>query len=224
MAKEIGPIQKLAWAIGDSLKDAAVTIEHGGKTFVAHRTDGSCIFLNASNGRCRIHEQFGEEAKPLGCRLYPFQIQPTFNGEATVTARFDCPSVRKNTGAPHEASLPELRRYASALSLPDAFDDAACCNLERDQIQAVCEFVGTMINGFATDEQRALFIAYLCDALAATGVDELDRSALAESFAPLKRMVEEATATPAKKPGAMVRLAFRMLLGQYLRRDEDVLN
>src|SRR3954451_17057555 len=81
-----------------------------------------------------------------------------------------------------------------------------------------------MINGFATDEQRALFIAFLCDALAATGVDELDRTALAESFAPLKRMVEEATATAAKKPGAMARLAFRMLLGQYLRRDEDVLN
>src|SRR3954453_1885108 len=146
MAKEIGPIQKLAWAIVDPLKDAAVTIEHAGKMFVAHRTDGSCIFLNEGNGRCRIHEQFGEDAKPLGCRLFPFQIQPTFDGEATVTARFDCPSVRKNTGAPHEESLPELRRYAGALTLPDSFDDATCCNLERDQIQAVCEFVGTMIN------------------------------------------------------------------------------
>src|SRR5216684_393608 len=32
------------------------------------RDDGSCVFLS-DQGRCRIHERFGPEAKPLPCRL-----------------------------------------------------------------------------------------------------------------------------------------------------------
>src|SRR4051794_18388731 len=86
-------LEQLAWAAGDPLVGAKVLFEHAGKTFVAHRTDGSCVFLNLDNGRCRIHEQFGAEVKPLGCRLFPFQITPTFAGEASITGRYDCPSI-----------------------------------------------------------------------------------------------------------------------------------
>src|SRR5262245_36899053 len=31
-----------------------------------HRADGACVFLSPE-GRCRIHERFGYETKPLPC-------------------------------------------------------------------------------------------------------------------------------------------------------------
>src|SRR5947207_289615 len=39
----------------------------GGAKVLAHKADGSCVFLTPA-GRCRIHELFGAEAKPLICR------------------------------------------------------------------------------------------------------------------------------------------------------------
>src|SRR6202011_5798955 len=42
---------------------------------LSHRADDACVFLN-SEGRCRIHERFGADAKPLACRLYPFVLVP----------------------------------------------------------------------------------------------------------------------------------------------------
>src|SRR5208282_5963354 len=40
---------------------------------LAHDAGHACVFLNPE-GRCRIHEKFGSEAKPFACRLYPFQL------------------------------------------------------------------------------------------------------------------------------------------------------
>src|SRR4051794_18782344 len=94
LSGEAEQISGLAWGADDPLHGANVLMRHGGKTFLAHRANGACVFLNEANGRCRIHEQFGAEKKPLGCRLFPFQITPTFGSEASVTARFDCPTVR----------------------------------------------------------------------------------------------------------------------------------
>src|SRR4051794_37822823 len=91
----------LRWPAGDALEGARPILKHGGKTLLARRGDGACLFLNEKNGLCRIHEEFGEEAKPLGCRVFPYQIAPTFKGEATVIGRFDCPTVRKNEGKLH---------------------------------------------------------------------------------------------------------------------------
>src|SRR5262249_1616332 len=53
--------------------------------------DGSCIFLS-EQGRCRIHERFGSDAKPLPCRLYPFVLVPV-GDEWRVGLRFACPSA-----------------------------------------------------------------------------------------------------------------------------------
>ena len=47
----------------------------GKKWFLSHRPDGSCVFLS-DQGRCRIHERHGYEAKPLPCRLFPFVLVP----------------------------------------------------------------------------------------------------------------------------------------------------
>lgn len=215
-------IEKQAWTDDLKPKGDWFTVR-GGRTYLAHRPDGACVFLDEQTGRCIIHATFGGTIKPLGCQLYPFQISPTFPGEASVTTRHDCPTVRRNQGAPHADELPTLRKFASQLHLGAHFTDLTCCHLSRDQITAVVEFLGTLMNGFETDEQKALFIAWTADWISTLSVDQLDRSALAQTFGPLKQMITAPPRTAPKRPGLIARFAFRTLLAMHLRRDEDVL-
>jgi lysine-N-methylase len=71
------------------------------------RPDGRCVFLTSAN-RCRLHERFGPEAKPLACRLFPFVFIPT-GDHWRVSLRFSCPSAAANKGRP-------LNEHASALT------------------------------------------------------------------------------------------------------------
>ena len=226
MPGEAERIVKLKWDTGDPLSGGKPLLEHAGRSFLAHKENGACRFLNETNGRCRIHEKFGMQAKPAGCRLFPFQITPTFKGEASVTARFDCPTVRKNEGSPHESSLPELRRLAGEVGVSDGegFDDLTRCLLDREQITGVTDFVLTLMGAFARDDQRAVFIFVVCDWLHATDVRELTRPALVEAYPRLIEEMERLTSGPVRPPAWIHRLAFRSLLSLYLRRDEDVLN
>jgi lysine-N-methylase len=77
---------------------------------LAHRADGSCVFLD-NRGLCRIHAKFGEAAKPLACRIYPYTFHPAGTG-VTVSLRFSCPSVVKNLGRPVAQQKQDLQRLA----------------------------------------------------------------------------------------------------------------
>jgi Fe-S-cluster containining protein len=73
--------------------------------------DGACVFL-ADDGKCRIHSEYGFDAKPLACRMYPFTLTP-IGGTWQAAWRFDCPSVARSHGAPvgrHRTTLSRLRR------------------------------------------------------------------------------------------------------------------
>ncbi len=222
LAGEAERITSLSWPTTDELVGANVLLKHGGKTFLAHRPDGSCVFLNLANGRCRIHEQFGGEVKPLGCRLYPFHVSPTTAGEATVTARFDCPEVRGNAGRPHADALPELRELTARMKFARPPDETDRSHLDIDQIEAVHEFIATLLSAFDDDRDRAIFINVLANWLATQYAGDVDREALAKVFPVLREYV--LTQRNVKRPGLIHRIAFRALLGLYLRRDEDVLD
>lgn len=73
---------------------------------LAQRPDGSCIFLSPE-GRCRIHEEHGADAKPLVCRMFPLQLVPRQQG-AILTMRRACPTAAAERG-------PELKEYLSAV-------------------------------------------------------------------------------------------------------------
>src|SRR5260370_16849656 len=75
-----------------------------------HQPDGSCVFLS-DKGRCRIHEKFGYDTKPLPCRLFPFVLVPT-GDHWSVGMRFACPSAAENKGRPipeHDEALRDFR-------------------------------------------------------------------------------------------------------------------
>ncbi len=81
---------------------------------INHRSDGSCVFLS-EQGRCRIHEKFGYDAKPLPCRLFPFLLVPA-GDHWRVGMRFACPSAAANKGRPLTGHEDALRRFAAELA------------------------------------------------------------------------------------------------------------
>lgn len=78
--------------------------------YLAQRGDGSCIFL-LPDGLCRIHKEYGFEAKPLLCQMFPRQIIP-LGDKAVLTIRRACPSAAQDLGRPVEEHLPDVRRLA----------------------------------------------------------------------------------------------------------------
>jgi len=70
-----------------------------GKSWALNKhPDGACVFLG-DDGLCLIHARYGEAAKPLACRIYPFSVRPVpYSWRASL--RFCCPSVQRSQGRP----------------------------------------------------------------------------------------------------------------------------
>lgn len=68
----------------------------GGGYRLAHREDGSCVFLT-EDGLCRIHKEFGFDEKPIICRTFPLQLVP-LGRFAYLTTRRSCPSAACDKG------------------------------------------------------------------------------------------------------------------------------
>ena len=77
-----------------------------------------CVFLTAQ-GRCRIHELHGEAAKPLLCRMFPFQLV-SLEGYSLVTLRRHCPSAAADLGRTLEEQLADIRQLARQRARPSA--------------------------------------------------------------------------------------------------------
>jgi lysine-N-methylase len=90
-------------------------------TVLNHREDGSCVFLS-EQGRCRIHERFGYDTKPLACRLYPFVLVPV-GDHWRVGVRFACPSAAANKGRPVAAHGKDLEEFAARLAKREGLKD-----------------------------------------------------------------------------------------------------
>ncbi len=83
--------------------------EDRGTAFM-EKVDGECILFE--NNLCTIHKELGYDAKPLGCRRFPFFFTETPDGIFTGLS-YVCPSIRDKTGAPIEKELPLLQDLAS---------------------------------------------------------------------------------------------------------------
>jgi lysine-N-methylase len=75
---------------------------------LARRPDGACIYLGSKN-QCRVHETFGEAAKPLLCRLYPFGFLAV-GDRVAVDVSFACRAVSLDQGEPLSRRVPEWHR------------------------------------------------------------------------------------------------------------------
>ena len=78
----------------------------GEKTALALVKPGGCIFLGPDR-LCAVHRELGVDAKPLGCREFPFLPVPTPDG-VYVGLSFYCSAVQAGHGRPIKAHAADI--------------------------------------------------------------------------------------------------------------------
>ena len=193
---------------------------------LAHQADGGCVFLD-DKGLCRIHAKFGEAAKPLACRIYPYAFHPAGKSVA-VSLRFSCPSVVKNLGRTMSQQQAEIRRLAEAV-VPHGAEAALPPKInpvERLDWADFHRFVDAL-EGTLSEPQTPLVVRLLraivwTSLVGQSKFDKLRGDRLRE-FLDLIREAAHAEVpslpeTP-PEPTSLGRLYFRLLVAQYARRD-----
>jgi lysine-N-methylase len=221
---EVQNIEKLSWDKGNPLQGQPVSMVVQGKQYLKHAEDRACIFLNRETNLCRIHARFGESAKPRGCRIFPFHIRTTFPGEYSVTGRFDCPTIRDNSGEPFSGRQKEAESLIRELGLKSGFGESQREGLKKSTMVFLIGFLVKQLAEIPLSVDRAGFLLLFSHALQVLGPETLNRESMRKDIKGLaERTLSELSLNDFNKPSGSERLFFRTLLSIYLRRDEDVI-
>ena len=223
-------IDNQKWTSADGIADdRPLIVAHGTDFRLNHQADGACVFLD-ERGLCRIHAKFGEAAKPLACRAYPYAVHPSGNS-VTVSLRFSCPSVVQNLGEPvaqQRQTLEELAReiVPSNYQAPDAPPLFPGQPISWPDVMRLLAFVERGLStgkvSFATRLLRVL-----------TWVDLLEKAPteaiMGDQLGNLLPVLHEASVRaqpddhlPLVVPTSIGRTMFRQWVAQLLRHDTDV--
>jgi lysine-N-methylase len=196
----------------------APTVRDGDKLRMAHRDDGRCAMLDADN-RCRIHAKFGEAAKPLACRLYPFLPVPAA-GQVGLDLRYGCPAVAENHGRALEAHRPALRALLPHLHLAQP-DPPVQLPGQKPMTWPVVQrvtraFLDMLADTLLSPRERIAACIGLADAFRPLYLTALAPDSLEKVLATFARTAAaEATAAVRVRPTGVVRAAFRQLVALY---------
>jgi lysine-N-methylase len=197
-----------------------------------HHPDGGCVFLSPQ-GRCRIHERFGFEAKPLPCRLFPFILVPA-GDHYRVGLRFACPSAAASKGRSLTAHRDNLREFAALLEKREGLPHKGGPQILPPSLQGgqrvpwsdLLRFVDTLqeLLGNRNDPlerrlRKCLALDRLCRL---ASFDRVQGTRLKEFLALLVAGLElEVTANPTSllPPGWTGRILFRQALAVFTRKD-----
>lgn len=217
------------WTADDGVGHAPVVVPHGSGLFkkswrLAHGSDGGCVFLN-DDGLCRIHAKFGEAAKPLACRIYPYALHPA-GKKVTVSLRFSCPSVVSNLGKPVSENRDELKKI-ERLVVPENADrilPPKISNREQLNWPDTLKIVNTL-HELVTQDDESGIIERLYRALFVVGLIEeakfdLIRGARMGDFLEIisEAACGEELPEPAQ-PASVMQMQFRLLVAHYARKD-----
>ena len=223
-------IEKQSWGPEDGIpEDQPVLERHSGRgsraTFrLAHQPDGACVFLR-EDGLCRIHAKYGEAAKPLPCRIYPYTFQPA-GPKVAVSLRFSCPSVVRNAGQPVEQQEAELNRIAKLVVPSDIRDDPPPLihSSERLDWADTLLFVEILDRFLISEEplSKQLSVVNRWNELIQQSSFEQIRGPRLREF--LELIAEAASAEVSESPApdeptSMARTQLRMLVGAYSKKD-----
>ena len=216
---------------GDALFDRHAGPPWAKRYRLAHQADGACVFLN-EQGLCRIHAKFGEAAKPLACRIYPYAFHPA-GKQVAVSLRFSCPSVVANRGHSMSQNRDEIKQLARAV-VPDGHERTPPPNLNAKGSVGWLDFL-RCVNAIDADLARAdmSFTVKLQLILLWLGVveearlDKLSGSQLIEFLDIVRQSVSEdgramaegRRSIDAGPPVPIARMQFRLLTAQYARKD-----
>ncbi|MEZ6065575.1 MAG: YkgJ family cysteine cluster protein [Planctomycetaceae bacterium] len=198
---------------------------------LAHQPDGRCVFLD-DQGLCRIHARFGEPAKPLACRIYPYAFHPK-GQQVVVGLRYSCPSVVRNQGASLSSQRGELKSLAAQV-IPANVTQARPPRLHGglrldwpDTLRVVDALLATLREASSPIAIRLLRALHWLELLEQAKLDSIRGPRLQELLDLLR------SASAAELPGTfdLDRLPeptrvggtlFRLHAGQYGRIDMDV--
>lgn len=220
-------LEALAWAPEDQLPKT-ITTHIAGHDYLAHTDNGACIFLEQSTNMCRIHGRFGYDAKPLGCKVYPYNIVSTFPGRYSVLGRFDCPAIRANHGPPLRQDLPAIRHFIQRMHFKSGFDAEILDGLLEGTITTINEALFHQLLDRHALSTPARFTGAV---LAARRLEHLGAAFLNNSDAPLAKLIpslfervrqDQAALTP-RRLTRFEAARFLGLLSAYLRRDEEMI-
>ena len=181
------------------------------------------MFLN-EKGLCRIHAKFGEAAKPLACRIYPYAFHPA-GKRITVSLRFSCPSVVANRGTAVEKNRDELKAIAK-LVVPEHADLMPSPNVNRTQRvdwRDLMKFVTTLHDMIELGKgdvierlYRALLLLKLIDQCK---YDSVQAERLTEFLDIIREASLDEEIPDAREPASITRMQFRQLVALYARQD-----
>ena len=210
---------------GDALFDRHAGPPWAKRYRLAHQADGACVFLN-EQGLCRIHAKFGEAAKPLACRIYPYAFHPA-GKQVAVSLRFSCPSVVANRGHSMSQNRDEIKQLARAV-VPDGHERTpppalnANARVDWPDVLRVIEAIdGTLTLAdvpFAIKLQQVLFWLNLVEQ---SRFDKLSGARLTEFLDIIRQSAAEevALAQTVESPTPLGSVQFRLLTAQYARKD-----
>ena len=205
-----------------------VVVSHRGSLFrksyrLAHQNNGACVFLR-DDGLCRIHAKFGEPAKPLACRIYPYAFHPA-GGRVTVSLRFSCPSVVASKGKSVVENRDELKSMQK-LVVPEGVEQLPPPNVSRREKvdwKDFMRFVDCLDEVMSDDEEP--FIDRLFQCLQIVELIEQSRfhlvggSRLSEFLNVISEATSEGDLPDPEKPNHAAMIQFRLLVAYYARKD-----
>lgn len=228
-------IEKQAWNAAEFETDGPLIQNLGRNSYrLAHQKDGACVFLN-SGGLCRIHAKFGEPAKPLACRVYPYAYHPSGQKSVAVSLRFSCPSVVQNLGPSVAGQRSELETVAREV-VGDRQRDHDAPLIHRDSAHGSQQTSWTDFHQFlkALDDAFADasvdFIVRLMRVL--SWLDLVEQSQFqtikGEKLTEYLQLITDASVAaqpdndlPIHRPSRLGRVMFRLIAGQMSRHDTE---
>lgn len=219
------------WTAADGVPAENAIVSMGGmfgppRYRLGHQSDGGCVFLN-EQGLCRIHAKFGEQGKPLACRVYPYAFHPAGKTVA-VSLRFSCPSVVKNAGRAVSSQQAEIRRIADAVVSGDSstVPPPALNSSDRLDWSDFHRFVDALDASLAQPDLplvNRLLQAYVWTNLVGQSTFTKLRGDRIRDFLELIQSAAAAEVpsllTDKTEPTKVGRLYFRLLVAQYARKD-----
>ncbi len=222
---DLDRLNALAWPAEEAIPKKRV-IRMAGNDYIAHRHDGVCIYYDAKMKNCRIHARFGFDAKPLGCKIYPFSIAPTFEGHCSMIGRFDCPAVRKKTGKSMRSYTGSVKAYATEMQLRGGFDELDLEGLKPAKAEKLVDALIRHVfdNKVLTTGAKmvaAQIAAARLESLGTIFINDVDLKEILPSF--FNRITEDLKTIKIRRLGAMEQVRFLSLLTAFIRRDEEAI-
>ncbi len=193
---------------------------------LGHQPDGACVFLD-ERGLCRIHAKFGEKAKPLACRIYPYAFHPA-GKKITVSLRFSCPSVAANRGKSLADQRDELKAL-ERLVVPEGAEQIPPPEISAGQrldwaetLKIVDRLDRQIAEGKGGVILRLVRAIKLVDLIGQSRFEKI-RGARLDEFLEIVSAAAEGDApadiAAVSEPSPIGRMQFRLLCAQYARRD-----